>query len=350
MTPDVAAFTIAAGTTSTVGVVGAAGISALARRSVRAASVGAPLVVVASMAAGILVSAKAMFLSEHDNSLVLMVLLATVPIALVVGVLLGREVRSIDRRAVEQAAERERTAALEASRREMIAWVSHDLRTPLAGIRAMAEALEDGLAPRPGEYHARIRTETDRMAGMVDDLLALTSLQAGTTRLDRSRVSVDDLVSDTLATVAPVAAARSVRVEGSADGPLPVRGDVRQLSRAVLNLVDNAVRHTPPGAVVRVCAELDAQPGRPATVVVTVQDACGGIPPEDLPHVFEPGWRGSAARTPGEGQGAGLGLAVVAAIVAVHDGTVGVRNAGSGCLVAMRLPAYPGPSPTPDMG
>jgi signal transduction histidine kinase len=338
MSPDLTAFALAGGTTAVVGAAGALVVGRLARRSVPAATVSAPLVVIVSMAAGVLVCARAMFLSEHDIGLVLIVLAATVPVALVVGVLLSRQVRAADRRAAAEAAARAKAEALDASRREMVAWVSHDLRTPLAGIRAMAEALEDGVAADPHEYHRRIGRETDRLAGMVDDLLALTSLHAGTTRLELTVVSLADLVSDTLATIRPLAQRLGVVVDGSADGPVAVRGDARQLSRALVNLVDNAVRHTPGGGQVVVTASRDATLH---CARLRVHDECGGIPPEDLAHLTEPGWRGSAARSPGDGRGAGLGLAVVEGIAKAHGGSLSVVNDGLGCLATVEVPTEP---------
>jgi signal transduction histidine kinase len=333
MSPDLQTFALAAGTTAAVGAVGAAAVSRLARRSVSTATTAAPSVVVAAMAAGILVCARAMFLSEHDIGLVFVVLAATVPVGVVIGALLGRHVRSMDAAAAAEAAARARAVALDASRREMVAWVSHDLRTPLAGIRAMAESLEDGMAADPDDYYRRIRCETDRVAGMVDDLLALTSLHAGTTRLDLVSVSLADLVSDTIATMRPVAKARGIDIRGSADGPVRVVADARQLSRALLNLADNAVRHTPAGGVVEVQATTRGVDG----ATLTVQDGCGGIAPADLEHLFEPGWRGTAARTPGDGRGAGLGLAVVDAVTSAHGGTVSIENHGAGCRATVHL-------------
>lgn len=333
MSPDLTAFALGAGTTAAVGGTASALVAAIARRSVPTATTLAPLVVVGSMAAGILVCARAMFLSEHDLSLVLTVLAATVPVALLVGVLLGRHVRGMDRQAQQHAAEGARAAALDASRREMVAWISHDLRTPLAGIRAMAEALEDGVANDPPSYHRRIGAETDRLAAMVDDLLALTSLHAGTTRLEVGPVSLADLVSDTLATIRPVADARGVAVAGSCPPATLASADARHLSRAVLNLVDNAVRHTPSGGTVTIEGGVDA-----SGAWVRVQDGCGGIPEADLAHLLEPGWRGTAARSPGDGVGAGLGLAVADGVARALGGEVSIVNRDPGCLATLRLP------------
>ena len=110
---------------------------------------------------------------------------------------------------------------MEASRRELVAWVSHDLRTPLAGLRAMAEALEDGVVADPetvAEYHRRIRLETDRLTGFVDDLFELSRINAGALRLSLTAVPLGDLVSDAVASAEPVAAARGVRLVAAATG------------------------------------------------------------------------------------------------------------------------------------
>ncbi|MDQ6938163.1 MAG: HAMP domain-containing histidine kinase, partial [Actinomycetota bacterium] len=154
---------------------------------------------------------------------------------------LRRQVEAAGRRLAE-AGDRERS--LERSRRELIAWVSHDLRTPLAGLRAMAEALEDGLVETPERYYKQIRLEVDTLTEMVDDLFQLSRIQAGALRLSNDRVNLDDLVSDTLAGLEPLAAAQLVRLDGHAAVPVVVVGDGRELNRAVTNLVVNAVRHT----------------------------------------------------------------------------------------------------------
>ncbi|HSK26933.1 MAG TPA: HAMP domain-containing sensor histidine kinase [Jiangellales bacterium] len=333
MTPEVQTVLLAAGTAAVVGAAGAVVVGVVARRSVRAASFVTPLVVVASVAVGVLVSARAMFLSSHDLTAVLLVLAATVPVALVFGLVLARRVYELDRRATDEAAAHAKDREVEASRREMVAWASHDLRTPLAGIRAMAESLEDGVVADPARYHSRIRAEADRMAAMVDDLLALSRIQTGALRLAREQVTLADLVSDALASAQPTAAEAGVRLAGSADGPVAAAVDPEQLFRALGNLVVNAVRHTPPDGTVVVEARRDGD-----SAVLAVSDGCGGIPEADLPRLFEPGWRGSSARSPGPA-GAGLGLAIARGLVEAQGGRLGVTNVDGGCRFEVRLPS-----------
>ncbi|HEV2636734.1 MAG TPA: HAMP domain-containing sensor histidine kinase [Actinocrinis sp.] len=228
---------------------------------------------------------------------------------------------------------RERERALERSRRELVAWVSHDLRTPLAGLRAMAEALEDGVAPQPALYHTRIRQTVDRLTGMVDDLFELSRIHAGALRLSLAQISLADLVDEAMVGADPLAKARGVRLAADVPGPLAVRCDIRELSRALTNLVANAIRYTPSDGTVRVEA---ADHG--SYVVLAITDACGGIPDEDIGRVFEVAWRGTAARTPEPQVGAGLGLAIVRGIVEAHAGEVDVRNVDGGCRFEVRLP------------
>jgi signal transduction histidine kinase len=244
-------------------------------------------------------------------------------------------------RALDQAYERlrlgrERERALESARRELVSWVSHDLRTPLAGMRAMAEALEDGVADDPDtvkRYHAQILIEVDRLSEMVDDLFELSRIHAGSLRLSRGRVGLGDLVADVLAGVEPLARVKGIVLAGEVDGVLPVDADAGQLARAVRNLVVNAIRHTPAEETVTVRAIADGRVAR-----LSVADCCGGIPEDDLPRVFDVAFRGEAARTPGAGGGAGLGLAITRGIVEAHSGTIGVVNEGAGCRFEIRLP------------
>ncbi|GII04790.1 sensor histidine kinase [Planobispora takensis] len=232
---------------------------------------------------------------------------------------------------------RERERALEDARRELVSWVSHDLRTPLAGMRAMAEALEDGVVSdreTVDRYHTRIRLEVDRLSGMVDDLFELSRIHAGSLRLSRTRIGLGDLVADALAGVEPLARAKGVRLEGAIEPAVPVQADAGELSRALSNLVVNAIRHTPADGTVSVSATVED-----GLACLSVADACGGIPADDLPRVFDVAFRGETARSPlGDGAGAGLGLAIARGIVEAHEGDIGVVNSGPGCRFEIRLP------------
>lgn len=232
---------------------------------------------------------------------------------------------------------RERERALESARRELVAWVSHDLRTPLAGLRAMAEALEDGVVDDPDVYVKRIISSVDRLNRMVEDLFELSRIQAGELSHQTERVDLRDLVDDCLVTLEPLAAANGVGLTASLDSPPHVIGSAPELARALTNLVANGVRHTPSGGRVVVrAANVDG------TAELRVADECGGLPREHLHRVFDVGFRGEAARTPRHGlhpPGAGLGLAITRGIVAAHRGTVDVRNTDVGCEFRIVLPA-----------
>jgi signal transduction histidine kinase len=231
---------------------------------------------------------------------------------------------------------RSRERALEASRRELVAWVSHDLRTPLAGLRAMAEALEDEVVTDPrevGHYHSQIRRETNRLSAMIDDLFELSKIHAGTLRLTPRIVGLEDLVAEVIASAEPVARAKGIRLAGSAVRGMPVLIDTAEMGRAVRNLVTNAIRHTPPEGRIEILGEIKSGMAR-----VIVSDECGGIPPEDLPRVFDIAFRGESARTPDPSGGAGLGLSIARGIVEAHSGQIGVRNIGPGCQFVVKLP------------
>ncbi|MGH3247720.1 MAG: sensor histidine kinase [Trebonia sp.] len=238
---------------------------------------------------------------------------------------------------------RAREQALEASRRELVAWVSHDLRTPLAGLRAMAEALEDQVVTNPREvsrYHSQIRAETDRLAAMIDDLFQLSKIHAGALRLSPRLAGLEDLIAEVAASTEPVARAKGVRLTGAAAPGMVVMIDPAEFGRAVRNLVTNAIRHTPRDGTIEVLGTIQS-----GFACVSVADECGGIPPGDLPRVFDVAFRGESARTPDPLGGAGLGLSIAQGIVEAHSGQISVRNAGPGCQFLIRLPlARPAPS------
>jgi signal transduction histidine kinase len=240
---------------------------------------------------------------------------------------------------------RDRERALESSRRELVTWVSHDLRTPLAGLRAMAEALEDGVAVSPERYYKQILVEVDRLAGMVDDLFEISRLQSGVSGVRDERVSLNDLVSDCVAALEPIAEVHNVRLvgrweSGASLANADVVGNSSEVNRALSNLLVNAIRHTAPRGTVQVTLRSVAGADGLPVAEVVVRDECGGIEADDIDRVFEVGFRGEQARTPqpGLGSGAGLGLAITRGIASAHRGTVEVNNIPGGCEFTVRLP------------
>ncbi|MGH8824718.1 MAG: sensor histidine kinase [Jiangellaceae bacterium] len=324
------------------GLVGAAGLLVLGRltgRSVTAHVAVLLATTVLAVVAGVVAVAQAMFISEHDLEVLLVVLVVAGVVSLALALWSGRR---LARASVWAAEARERERRLEDSRRQLVAWVSHDLRTPLAGLRAMAEALEDGVVDDPAtvsHYHRRMRVETDRVSGLVDDLFELSRINAGAVRITLENVPLAEVVSDAVAAAAPVARAKRVRLEAAPSGYGTVRGSEPELGRVLANLLLNAIRHTPADGVVRVEGGSDSRAGW-----VAVTDGCGGIPDSDLPRVFDVAYRGAAARSPENDAvaptgGGGLGLAIVRGLVDVHDGEVAVANTDGGCRFTVRLPA-----------
>lgn len=249
---------------------------------------------------------------------------------------LGRELELASQR-LEEARMRERL--VEQSRRELVAWVSHDLRTPLAGLRAVSEALEDGVVDDPAtvaRYHRVMRNEVEQLARLIDDLFELSRAQAGAVRLELERLSLTDLVSDAIAGLAPVAASKGVRLEGRIGASdTDLTGSAPELTRALRNIVENAVRHTPSDGTVIV------EVGRQGTdAYVSVADGGGGVPEELQHRIFDAGFRGDPARSPGGG--AGLGLAIARSFVESHRGRITVRNEDGGACFTMWLPVDPG--------
>jgi signal transduction histidine kinase len=270
----------------------------------------------------------------------LLISLTTAAITVPTAILLGR---SIAHRSVWERQARQRERAAEAARRELIAWISHDLRTPLAGIRAMAEALSDGMVVQPAEvasYAYRIANESTRLSGMVNDLFELSRITAGALRLTLSAVPLRDVVSDSVAAALPIARRKQVRLYADVRAWPVVLGSDPELARIVRNLLSNAIRHTPPDGSVMVGLAMDG-----SDALLHVDDACGGIPEQELSRVFDVAFRGSAARTPtadpDEPAGAGLGLAIARGLVEAHKGKIDAKNHGPGCRFEVRLPLVP---------
>jgi signal transduction histidine kinase len=346
-------------------------IRLLARRSMATLLFVVAAVVILSSAVGVEIVAHQMLVSDADRNVVLVVVMLAALAGFAVALVVGHQVTSASRRLLNAvrdvgsigyfeppkarlaaefetlsdelatahdkiAESRTRERALEASRRELVAWVSHDLRTPLAGLRAMAEALEDGVVvdfETVTTYHTQIRREADRLSAMIDDLFELARIHAGALRLSRRLVGLDDLVAEALATTEPLARAKGVRLRGSSVRGLPVLVDADEFGRALRNLVSNAIRHTPSEGLVEVQGDVHR-----GMACVSVVDACGGIPEEALPRVFDVAFRAETARTPGPDNNAGLGLSIARGIVEAHAGQIAVQNMARGCQFVIRLP------------
>ncbi|MEC5183164.1 signal transduction histidine kinase [Cryobacterium sp. MP_3.1] len=359
-----------------VGTLGLISLRLLARYSLVLQLVVVALATIVSVVSGMAAAASLMYVSDHDLTVFYFVAGVAGSVSLLMAALLGRWIARDSRHLTLAAASlgrgepvtsaerhsntefaalaeqltatgerlresRDREGKIESARRELVAWISHDLRTPLAGIRAMAEALEDDMVEDPIRYYVQIRGQVDRLNGMVDDLFELSRITSGTLRLNLARVALYDLISDTVADLGPVARAKSLDLRFEGAMGLTILADPRELARAVGNLVMNAVQQSAPGGTIVVSVTEHAD-GR---AVISVQDSAGGIDPADLERVFEPGWRGTEPRTPeaeSASQGrAGLGLAIVDGIVAAHHGEVTVQNTPGGCRFDVLLPPHP---------
>jgi len=220
------------------------------------------------------------------------------------------------------------------ARRQLVAWASHDLRTPLASMQAMLEALEDGLA-EPEHYLPAMRERVRTLGSLVDDLFELARIDAGALTLELRDAQLGTVVDACLRGLEAEAQARQVALEAHLDAALPaVRCAPEKVERVLLNLLTNALRHTPSDGSVAVLAEPVGDQVR-----VTVRDSGTGIPPEALVTAFDRFWRADGARTPGEG-GSGLGLAIARGLVEAQGGRVWAENPpGGGAAVCFTLRA-----------
>jgi len=319
------------------------------------------------------ITARQMFLSYHDLSLAGVLLLFGAGIAVSFGAFVSASLARGLRR-VERAAERLASGDLSARaeidgrdevarlamtfnhmadelemmarkqhevdtlRRDLIAWTSHDLRTPLTSIRVIVEALADSVIEDPDmiqRYLNSIRSDVASLNSLIDDLFELAQLDAGGLTFDKVTVSLSDLVSDVLERMRVLAEQRRVRLEGQVSPQVdPVAIDPQKIERVLTNLIGNAIRHTPEGG--RVTIDAQRQNG---SVRVSVSDTGEGIPADDLPRVFDRFYRGERSRSRSKG-GAGLGLAIAKGIVEAHGGSIEVASAaGQGSTFTFTLPA-----------
>ncbi len=213
---------------------------------------------------------------------------------------------------------------LEKMRADLIAWVGHDLQTPLASIRAILEALEDGVVDDPATVKRYLNTaqrDVRSLSGLIDDLFQMAQLNAGGFTLDRENASIADLVSDTLESFTEIASRQQVRLNGSVEADVdPVFMDTQRIGRVLNNLIGNAIRHTPANGEVNVLVRRTDK-----GVEVSVSDTGEGIHAQDLPHIFDGFYRGEKSRSRITG-GAGLGLAISRGIVQAHGGGLRVES------------------------
>ena len=238
----------------------------------------------------------------------------------------------IARLRVEEAARDQADAA----RRDLVAAVSHDLRTPITSLRLLADAVGDDIVDgdvRRG-YLGRMSTHIDALSALIDDLFELSRLEAGDIRWSLEQVPLDELVGETVAAMRVQAEAKGVAVMAEVpDALCAARANPEKLQRVLFNLIQNAIRHTPADGSVTVRARTAS-----AGVEVEVADTGDGIAPEQREHVFTAFYRGGtdSART---GGGAGLGLAVSRAIVEAHGGQIWLADAAVGTRVRFSLPS-----------
>ncbi|KWX23855.1 histidine kinase [Mycolicibacterium wolinskyi] len=244
------------------------------------------------------------------------------------------------RRTVWEQEIRDSERAAEQSRRRLVAFVSHDLRTPLAGIRAVSEAIADGVVTddevRVQAKH--IEQESIRLSEMVDDLFEMSKINAGAVQPTREQVALDEVVDDVLAAHRIPAQRAGVQLTaGLPDSAVHVFGSDRALVRVLSNLVANAIAHTPEGGSVTLTVGSDD-----GTAWARVDDTGVGIDEADLPRVFDVAYRGSNGRVPRADSslpsGSGLGLAIAAGLVHAHGGSLSASNLDTGARFEVRLP------------
>jgi len=304
-------------------------------------------------------SAHMMFTSEHDLLLAIILLVFASGIAMVLGYFLSNtvteriqllkgaaenlaggdlqtrvpvqghdEVASLattfNQMAEQLQAADQKQRDLDNLRRDLIAWVSHDLQTPLTSMRAILEAVSDGVVDDPEEVKRYLHTaqrDVRNLSSLIDDLFQMAQLDAGGFPLSRDNASLADLVSDTLESFTELAKQHEVSLEGNVDPEVdPVHMDTQAIGRVLNNLIGNALRHTTNKGRVSVWVRRTTQ-----GVEVTVSDTGEGIRVEDIQHIFERFYRGEKSRNRGTG-GAGLGLAIARGIVHAHGGDIKVES------------------------
>jgi signal transduction histidine kinase len=317
-------------------VLAGAAVVRLARSwSLAASMVALVLIPVLATLAGVLGASGFMITQTFEKTGVVLVIVSIV--AIPAAVMLGRYQA---RRTVWEAEIRDSERAAEQSRRQLVAFVSHDLRTPLAGIRAVSEAIADGVVPdEEVRVHAKhIEHESIRLSEMVDDLFEMSKINAGALTPSFDKVALDEVVDDVLAAHRIAAERAGVRLAANLpEEPVRVVGSDRALVRVLSNLVANAIAHTPTGGSVELALGADEN-----SAWARVDDTGVGIDEADLPRVFDVAYRGSNSRIPRADSslpsGSGLGLAIAAGLVQAHRGTLSAHNLPTGARFEVRLP------------
>ncbi|BCL81802.1 HAMP domain-containing histidine kinase [Ktedonobacteria bacterium brp13] len=223
-------------------------------------------------------------------------------------------------------------------RRDLIANIAHDLATPLTAIQGLSEALADDVVSDPEirqETAQRIGREVQRLRRMVGEVRQMTQMEAGQVRMDLAPLDLHTLADETVIVIEPECEQMGITIKNTIPSSIPlVEADSDRVTQVLLNLLDNARRHTQRDGKIRISAT-----PREGSVVVTVSDTGVGINPADLPHIFERFYRADRSRTTQSGGGSGLGLAIVKAIVNAHGGQVWAESTlGQGTKVHFTLP------------
>ncbi len=213
----------------------------------------------------------------------------------------------------------------ETMRRDLIANVAHELRTPLSSIKGYMEGLIDGVLPGQPDTYQQVYYEADRLQRLVNDLQELSRVEAGTFELNRQAVTITELIGQTVARLRPQFEEKDVALNLNMPDRLPpVWADEDRLSQVLLNLIGNALQYTPPSGVVTITSRVDT-----TQLVVTVTDTGLGIAPEHLPHLFTRFYRVDKSRSRAGG-GSGIGLTIAKHLVEAHGGTIRAESEGEG--------------------
>lgn len=246
------------------------------------------------------------------------------------------ELATAANRMTDQLSEGEQQCATAwSAHRDLIAAVSHDLRTPLTSLQLLSEAIEDDVvdAPTRQRYREQMSSQIRSLGGLVEDLFELSRLEAGDVEWSMQQVRLDELVGETVEAMQPQAAAKRIAVLAEVpEGIATAHANPEKLQRVLFNLMQNAIRHTPPDGSVTVAAESSGR-----SVEIEVADSGAGVEPIDRERVFEPFYRGGAEASRTR-TGAGLGLTICRAIVEAHGGRIWLADSRKGMRIRFSLP------------